>query len=237
MSTGRAIAVIAAHPDDEILGCGGTVARHIAAGHTVRTLIAAEGITSRVETIDADDVRRKLEALQRAARSANARLGVKDVEFLGLPDNRLDGLDRLDVIRRVDDFISRCRPDTIYTHHGGDLNVDHRIVFEAVLTACRQLPGASIRRLLSFEIPSSTEWQSPVLATPFQPDWFVDIGATLSIKLDALAEYESEMREWPHPRSLRGVSHLAAWRGATCGCEAAEAFVLIRQTITEGDHL
>jgi LmbE family N-acetylglucosaminyl deacetylase len=106
--------------------------------------------------------------------------------------------------------------------------VDHRVVYQAVVTACRPQPEHSVKTLLLFEIPSSTEWQPPAFS-PFAPNWFVDISATLAIKLDALAAYESELRDWPHPRSLKAVEHLARWRGATVGVEAAESFVLARE--------
>lgn len=142
------------------------------------------------------------------------------------PDNRLDSVDRLDLTRFIEERVGVTSPRTVYTHHYGDVNVDHRRVAECTLTACRPLPGAGVRRVLLFETPSSTEWGSP--AQSFTPNWFVDISATLDRKLAALGQYASELREFPHPRSGDGVTHLARWRGATAGVDAAEAFFLAR---------
>ena len=116
----------------------------------------------------------------------------------------------------------------VYSHWIGDVNIDHRRIHEAVVAACRPQPGHPVESLLFFEVASSTEWQTPGSAPAFQPNWFVDISATLDTKLAALAAYQAELRDWPHPRSTRGVEHLARWRGSTVGCEAAEAFVLGR---------
>lgn len=220
----RSVLVVAAHPDDEVLGCGGTMARHAAEGDTVNVAIVAEGITSRGGAGAADG----LAELAAAARAANAILGVAAVRLLGLPDNRLDGMDRLDLVQRVEALVAEFRPDIIYTHHAGDLNVDHRRVHEAVVTAARPLPGCAVTTLLFFEVASSTEWQPPGSAVPFVPSWFVDISAELERKEAALRAYSGEMRPWPHARSVQAVSHLARWRGASAGMEAAEAFMLGR---------
>jgi len=225
------VAVIAAHPDDEVLGCGGTMARHVRAGERVDVLIMAEGLTSRDDARDAAARVDDLEALKRVARAANTALGVTDLEFAGFPDNRLDGVDLLDVVKAVEAFLAARRPSVVYTHHPSDLNVDHRIVSQAVATACRPQPGAPVQTVLFFEVPSSTEWQPPGGYGPFVPAWFVDIGATLPQKLEALVHYAGEMRAWPHARSLRAVESLAHWRGATIGAEAAEAFALGRHLI------
>jgi N-acetylglucosamine malate deacetylase 1 len=117
----------------------------------------------------------------------------------------------------------------VYTHHAGDLNIDHRRTHEATLTACRPQLNHPVARLLAFETPSSTEWQQPSGALSFSPNWFVDISSTLESKMLALKAYSQEMRPWPHPRSYQGVEHLAGWRGATVGCDAAEAFMLVRE--------
>jgi LmbE family N-acetylglucosaminyl deacetylase len=149
----------------------------------------------------------------------------------GLPDNRLDSLDRLAVIQRVEAHIERWKPSVVYTHHVGDLNIDHQVVHHAVVTACRPQPGRSVERLLFFEVASSTEWQPPGSGVPFQPNWFVDITETLDTKLAALDAYRAEMREWPHSRSLSAVEHMARWRGVSVGVASAEAFSLGRQIL------
>lgn len=228
MHTTKRILVVAAHPDDEVLGCGGAMAVHAKAGDEVHVVIMAEGVTSRDAQRDAGTNDAQLRTLAEAARKANALLGVSSVVLHGLPDNRMDSLDRLDVIRLVEREIDRVQPAVVYTHHGGDLNIDHRIVHESVLTACRPQPGACVNSLLFFEVPSSTDWLAASPAAVFAPNWFVDIAPVLELKLQALACYASEMRPWPHARSIQALQHLAGWRGASVGMEAAEAFVLGR---------
>ena len=227
----KSILFVAAHPDDEVLGCGGTIARHADAGDHVQVLIVAEGATSRQQHRDRNQATGELSALAQAAQQAGAILGAQGVELLDLPDNRLDSLDRLDLIKHIEERIARHQPQVVYLHHAGDVNVDHRRLHEAVVTACRPTPGQPVRRLLSFEVASSTEWQPPGSAPPFQPNWFVDISAQWPRKREALAAYASEMRPWPHARSLEALEHLARWRGAQVGVEAAEAFCLLRQLV------
>jgi len=223
------VLVVAAHPDDEVLGCGGTIARHAEAGDQVQVLIVAEGATSRLQYRDRGQASDELSALAQAARKAGDILGVAGVELLDCPDNRLDSLDRLDLIKRIEARMDRHQPQVVYVHHAGDVNVDHRRLHEAVITACRPTPGQPVRRLLSFEVASSTEWQPPGSAPAFQPNWFVDITSHWLRKREALAAYASEMRPWPHARSIEALEHLARWRGAQVGVEAAEAFCLLRQ--------
>ena len=224
-----AVLVVAAHPDDEVLGCGGTIARHGDAGDQVQVLIVAEGATSRQQKRDRDEVAGNLSALAQAAQAAGAVLGASGVELLDLPDNRLDSLDRLDLIKRIEERIALHQPQVVYVHHAGDVNIDHRRLHEAVVTACRPTPGQLVRRLLSYEVASSTEWQPSGSAPAFQPNWFVDISAQWHRKRQALEAYAAEMRPWPHSRSLDALEHLARWRGAQVGVEAAEAFCLLRQ--------
>ena len=223
------ILVVAAHPDDEVLGCGGTIARHAEAGDPVQVLIVAEGATSRQQTRDRAEASDELTSLFESAQKAGAILGAQGVELLHLPDNRLDSLDRLDLIKQIEARIDRHQPDVVYVHHAGDVNVDHRRLHEAVVTGCRPTPGQPVRRLLSYEVASSTEWQPPGSAPGFQPNWFVDISAQWPRKREALLAYASEMRSWPHARSIEALEHLARWRGAQVGVEAAEAFCLLRQ--------
>lgn len=225
------VLVVAAHPDDEVLGCGGTIARHADAGDQVQVLIVAEGATSRQQQRDRNQATKALSALAQAAQQAGAILGAQGVEMLDLPDNRLDSLDRLDLIKHIEERIVCYQPQVVYVHHAGDVNVDHRRLHEAVVTACRPMPGQPVRLLLSFEVASSTEWQPPGSAPSFQPNWFVDISAQWPRKREALAAYASEMRPWPHARSLKALEHLARWRGAQVGVEAAEAFCLLRQLV------
>jgi LmbE family N-acetylglucosaminyl deacetylase len=223
------ILVIAAHPDDEVLGCGGTIARYAQAGREVRTLILGEGLTSRSRERDRNQYAGELSRLAEAAQRANEILGVRSLTLKSFPDNRMDSLDRLEIIQEIEEFVRESRGGVVYTHHRGDLNVDHQIVHEAVVTACRPIPDQPVTKLCFFEVPSSTEWQVPALPTPFVPNYFVEITDTLALKLEALRAYHSEIRPWPHARSIEAVEHLARWRGATVGVCAAEAFVLGRE--------
>ena len=223
------VLVVAAHPDDEVLGCGGTIARHSDAGDRVHVLIVAEGATSRQHQRDRSEVVDKLSSLAQAAKSAGSILGAADVELLDFPDNRLDSVDRLDLIKHIEQRVDACKPKVVYLHHAGDVNIDHRRLHEAVVTACRPIPNQTVQRLLSFEVASSTEWQPHCSAPSFQPNWFVDITDQWERKREALISYASEMRAWPHARSLKALEHLARWRGAQVGVEIAEAFSLLRQ--------
>lgn len=228
----KRVLVVAAHPDDEVLGCGGTIARHADAGDQVQVLIVAEGATSRQQQRDRGQASEELSALALAAQQAGVILGAQGVEVLDLPDNRLDSLDRLDLVKQIEERITRHQPQVVYVHHVGDVNVDHRRLHEAVITACRPTPGHPVRRLLSFEVASSTEWQPPGSAPVFQPNWFIDISAQWPRKREAMAAYASEMRPWPHARSIDALEHLARWRGAQVGLDAAEAFCLLRYLAT-----
>lgn len=231
MSVCKTVLVVAAHPDDEVVGCGGSIARWSQAGCRVHVLLLADGETSRAtESVDVSP--ELLKHRQQAARQAAAILGC-EVESLAMPDNRMDELALLDVVKPIETAIGRLQPCTVLTHHVGDVNIDHRVVHEAVLAACRPQPGHPVHELLFFELPSSTEWRPPGSAQPFQPNLFIDITSTLATKLKALEAYANELREFPHPRSMRAVEALARWRGATAGVDAAEAFILGRRLITD----
>jgi LmbE family N-acetylglucosaminyl deacetylase len=220
----KTIAVVAAHPDDEILGCGGTLAAHVEAGEEVHILILTEGVASRIGVRVAEDQAK----LQKAAAAASREVGSQSLELAKLPDNRMDSLDLLDVIKKVESFFQRVKPDVVYTHHLGDLNIDHGITHKAVVTAARPLPGKVSPTLLFFETPSSTEWQTQASGGGFNPNWFVDITHTVAKKRKALMAYALEMREFPHSRSVQAIEALWRWRGACIGVEAAEAFMLGR---------
>lgn len=228
---GKRVLVVAAHPDDEILGCGGTVLRHIAGGDVVHTMIMAEGLTSRDETRDADGRSEELLELHTQAKRAAAFMGVEKLILHGFPDNRMDVVALLDVVKKVETEVKDFQPEIVYTHHAGDVNIDHRIVHDAVVTACRPLPEQSVTRLLFFETVSSTEWQPPQSYPVFAPNWYVDIGAVMEKKLKALHFYDSEMREYPHQRSYKGIEFLAQSRGSTVGTIYAEAFILGRMMV------
>jgi N-acetylglucosamine malate deacetylase 1 len=144
----------------------------------------------------------------------------------------MDSLELLDVIKVIEEYVNRIQPDIVYTHHVGDLNIDHQRIHEAVITACRPIPDHPVKTLLFFEVPSSTEWYSFESGKFFAPNWYMDISDVFDLKLKALKVYQAEMRVWPHPRSLMAVEHLARWRGASVGVEAAEAFMVGRNLIS-----
>lgn len=218
----RIILVVAAHPDDEVLGCGGTIARHVADGDTVHTLFMTDGVGSRGESDKLVVSERRV-----AAEKAKGILGIRTATYQVWPDNRLDSVSLLDVVQSLEGVISSLQPQVIYTHHIGDLNIDHRITHQAVLTACRPQPGFGVREIYAFEVPSSTEWATPN-RDPFLPTAYVNIGDFLATKVQALKAYDAEMREQPHSRSVEHIESMARHRGYSVGVAAAEAFMTIR---------
>jgi LmbE family N-acetylglucosaminyl deacetylase len=222
------ILVIAAHPDDEVLGVGGTMARHIQKGDQVSVLIVTDGVTAR-HTVT--------EPQKMATRKACQILGVEAVNFANLPDQRLDALPLLDVIEPIYTLVKELRPQVVYTHHRGDANQDHRRIFEATLVAVRPFGNNPVERVLCYEVASSTEWGPPLTDWAFLPNVYVDISPTLELKIQALAAYQetfqSEVKPFPHPRSSEALYIYAQQRGVTVGLPAAEAFVLIRELIKE----
>jgi len=224
----KTILVIAAHPDDEVLGCGGTIARLTSEGSNVYTLILGEGVTSRDRKRDLAKRENEIAELKKQAENANRILGVKKVYTFDFPDNRFDSVPLLDIIKTIEKIKEDIKPDIVFTHHHGDLNIDHQITFKAVMTAFRPTKDQSVREIYSFEIPSSTEWNAPSSLTYFMPDYFVDVNKSLEIKINALKEYKMELRDFPHPRSLRAVELNAKQWGVKMGFEAAEAFKTVR---------
>lgn len=223
----KSILVLAAHPDDEVLGCGGTIAKLARQGATIHVAFLADGVSSRSGDLTAQQA--ELASRRIAAQKACDILGVKSLSFGDFPDNRMDTIALLDIIKPIEALVAKFQADTVFTHHAGDVNIDHRRIHEAVSAACRPQPGYPVKTVLCFEVPSSTEWQLSGSAPAFAPNWFVDISDSLDLKLAALEAYTAELRPWPHPRSRQGVEHLARWRGATVGVGAAEAFILGRQ--------
>lgn len=225
MTNNKKVLIVAAHADDEILGCGGTMAKHTDAGDHVAVLFLTDGVGAR-GTGDADS--QNVVLRDQAAERALAIVGAKLLKRLNFPDNAMDSVSRIDVIQAVEKEISAYKPDTVYTHHGGDLNIDHRRALEAVMTACRPQPGTHIKAIYSFEVASSTGWQGMSLCNSFVPNHYVEITEQLERKMEALRAYEEEMRSFPHARSVEALEYQARWRGSQVGVAAAEAFVLER---------
>ena len=231
VNTPAKVLVIVAHPDDEIIGCGGTMVRHVQEGDVVDVLFLAEGVTARDSNCDLVARAADIELRESAACAAAAKVGVRSVTFHRSPDNRSDQVPLIEWAKLVEAAISKVKPDTVYTHHIGDLNIDHRRVHEAVMVACRPQPGHSVRRIFSFEVLSSTEWAAPSPATAFIPNRFVEITSQLHSKEHALACYGTELHDFPHPRSIEAVRALSRYRGASAGFEAAEAFCVLRDLV------
>ncbi len=222
------ILVVAAHPDDEVLGCGGTIARLTSEGNCVYTLILGEGVTSRDGKRDLAKRENELAELKKQVENSNKILGVKKVYTFDFPDNRFDSVPLLDIIKTIEETKDGFKPDIVFTHHIGDLNIDHQVTFKAVMASCRPTNDESVKEIYSFEIPSSTEWNGPSSLTYFMPDYFVDVNKSLEIKINALKEYKTELRDFPHPRSLKAVELNAEQWGVKMGFEAAEAFKTVR---------
>lgn len=228
---GQIVLVVAAHPDDEALGCGGAMARHAAEGDKVHILFLAEGVTARYPSADLQAAAGEIEARETMGRNAAQAVGAEPPRFVRNPDNRLDTVALIDLAKEVEREIAALEPALIYTHHGGDLNLDHRRVHDAVVTACRPVEGHPVRAIYSFEVLSSTDWTHSDAFARFRPQHFVDIGAYLDRKLAAIDCYAGEMRAFPHPRSREAIIALAQHRGAASGCRAAEAFAVLRQVV------
>ena len=173
-------------------------------------------------------MQKELRHLKLEAEQSAKILGIKELLFKDFPDNRFDTVPLLTIVKAVEEVKEQIEPNVIYTHHQGDLNIDHQITFQAVLTACRPKKDETVREIYSFEVPSSTEWSSPVALNYFMPNVFIDITETLEKKVEALRAYQGELREYPHPRSPEAIRAIAHRWGSTVGVEAAEAFQLIR---------
>jgi LmbE family N-acetylglucosaminyl deacetylase len=215
--------VIAAHPDDEVLGCGGYMSV-FSEKNEVCTAIVTEGCSAQYAGPGCEDL---IERKKAAALAANRVLGVRDVFFGGFPDMRLDTVSHIDVNAFLRGVVSETRPDVILTHHPGDINVDHQLVYSSTLVAARPA-GKRAPDLLLYETPSATEWQSYDFKTAFIPNVFIDISDRVEQKLDALKCYDIELRAFPHPRSEKALRAYAAYRGLAAGLCAAEAFRLLR---------
>lgn len=218
----KKVLVVAAHPDDEILGMGGTIARHVKQGDEVTVVWVTDG--SSTQYPDRPEI---IERKYREAGAALETLGVRNWIKGGLPDMRLDVTPHVEINRVVEQALARSEADTVYSIHP-DVNRDHRAVFESAAVATRPRPGSRVRRFLTYAPLSSNEW-TPAPEQTFIPTWFVDISADLDTKLRAFACHGTEQREWPHPRSARAIEVAAALCGSVIGTAAAEPFVLIRE--------
>lgn len=221
----KRILTVAAHPDDEVLGPGGTLIRHRQEGDEVYCLILGEGIMSRES-----GTKKEKDNLLKDAHRAAKLIGFKESHFTHFPDNEFDTVSLLKITKEVERVIATIKPHTIYTHHEYDLNIDHRLTFQAVLTASRPCNSDCPREILTFETLSSTEWQRKGQKT-FNPSMYVDVTDFIEKKIEAMRAYTSEIRDYPHPRSADGIRILAQYRGLESGLRFAEAFSVIRKII------
>ena len=223
------VAVVVAHPDDEVLAFGGSICRHVDFGESVSVLILATGLASRAtDGVVCSD---QLEKLRSEARAAAKIMGVTAIEFADFPDNRMDSVALLDVVKVISTFLEKISATTIYTHHVGDLNIDHSITARAVMTAARPLPGSCVNRIYAGEVLSSSEFS--FRENRFVPTTYIAIESYLERKCVALNCYSTELRQWPHPRSIQAVKSLAQFRGSESGMTAAEGFLVVREVISE----
>lgn len=219
----KKILIICAHPDDEILGAGGVIAKHVSEGEEAFCLVLGEGALSRGTAS-----KKILDKLKKEARESAKVIGLKEIYFSDFPDNSFDSVPLLKITKKVEEYIKKIKPDIVYTHFENDLNIDHRLVFQAVMTACRPCNGFCPREIFAFEVLSSTEWQAGE-GKKFSPNFYVDIEKFIGKKKAAMEKYASELRDYPHSRSLEGIEVIAKYRGIESGMKLAEAFRLIRR--------
>lgn len=225
----KKILVVAAHPDDEALGCGGALSKFSKLGYKINVVFFSDGVASR----DINSIKKKKDILQRRKSSYKAAkiLGVNKIEFFNLPDNQFDTVSLLKIVKLIEKMIQKYTPSIIFTHYDNDLNIDHRIISQAVATATRPYMNSSVKKILLFEVLSSSESNFSSTSKSFSPNFFLNITNDLKTKIKALKCYSQELRKWPHPRSLEGVTNLAKVRGSACGLKFAESFIMLREIV------
>jgi len=229
----KRVLVVVAHPDDEILGIGATAFQLIHRNDcVVRAVILGEGLTSRSSDRNIDEWRKSLNKHQSNIKDAQRIIGYESVGIYNFPDNRFDSVPLLDIIKVIEKEKHEFKPDVIFTHHGGDVNIDHQRTFDAVITACRPLPDELVKTIIAFETMSGTEWRPSSDPRHFIPNMFVEIDeVSLKAKTNAMESYEFEKRDYPHPRSPEALRIRALMWGVANGMNMAEAFQLIRTRI------
>lgn len=213
--------IIAAHPDDEILGCGGYIKKYSTV-ENIEVLILTNGCNTRY---DSDMINQ----LQRNALLASNHLGSYKIHFEDLPNQGLDSIPLTKVIKVIEKHLQRFRPNKVFTHHFSDLNLDHQIAYKASITACRPIPNQHVLEIYSYFTPSSTEWNQTGTLDRFEPNWILDISSEIEFKLNAMKEYKSEVRDYPHPRSIEALNIYSKYFGISHGLLAAEPYQLIRK--------
>ena len=214
--------VFAAHPDDEVLGCGGTI-KKLSKKFNIIVVFFTTGISSR----DTSSKKKQIRNLKKDCREANKLLGSNKIIFLDLKDNQLDTYPRIFVIKKIEKILKTYKPQIVFTHHFEDLNIDHQVISNALITACRpNLKNKYLKKILFFEVLSSTEWS---VKRNFNPNYYQEINNFISYKLKAMKEYKTEIQQNPLPRSIETIKSLAKLRGSEIGMNYAEAFILFRE--------
>ena len=226
----KKILIVVAHPDDELLGLGATMNRLISEyNNSVHVVILGEGITSRSDNRDVKKWEDELLIHRNNIKQAQAAIGYSSVSIYDFPDNRFDTVALLDIIKVIEKEKANFKPEVIFTHHGGDVNVDHQRTFEAVITACRPMAHELVKTIITFETPSGTEWRASTDPKHFIPNLIIEISEEgLKAKIDAMECYEFEKRPYPHPRSPEALRVVAQRWGVMTGTKLAEAFCLVR---------
>ena len=225
MQIGNRILVISSHPDDELLGLGGTIKKMSESGREIDLVILGTGLSSRQSSKDNLN-ENDLISLRNNAIEASKILGYNSINFESLPDNRFDSIDLLDIVKIIENYIDKFKPQTVFSHFYDDLNIDHTISTRAVLTATRPIKGNCVKNVILYETPSSTEWN---FTASFRPNFFVDTSLHHKFKYKAMSQYTTEKRDFPHPRSEIALDSIATKWGTTIGTKYAEAFVIVRQ--------
>ena len=221
------VLIIVAHPDDEVLGMGGTIYKYTSQGIEVDLLIVTDGSSSQYS--QRSDIESILAAKKIETRKCADLLGINKIFYGNLPDMKLDAIPHIEINRVIEGVIDEVKPSIVYTHFSGDVNKDHRCVYESTLVACRPVKNQCVKKLFSYSVPSSTEWNIQTENSVYTPNWYEDIsGEYAEIKYKAFSCYETEARPYPHPRSTEYLSILDSAEGLKVGLQAAESFILLR---------
>jgi len=226
----KQIMLVVAHPDDELLGLGATMHKLVHEQQCqIHVVILGEGITSRADSRDTQRWKKELTRHRENIKQAQSAIGYQSVNIYNFPDNRFDTVALLDIIKVIEKEKQEFRPDIIFTHHGGDLNIDHQRTFQAVITACRPMAGETVKTIICFETPSGTEWRPINDPFHFHPNLFISVNEeNIKAKIHGMESYEFEKRSYPHPRSPEALRILAQKHGISVGSDFAEAFVIVR---------
>lgn len=225
MTRNKNILVVAAHPDDDAFGCGGTIRKLANKKNKIFAVYFTDGVSARIKSVnDAKKIRERKKHSENAAKI----MGIKKCYYHSFPDNKLDTIPLLEIVKKIEQFIKKIKPELILTHFENDLNYDHQIINRAVVTATRPKPNEIVKKILLFETLSSTEWRFSNKKKIFNPNYFVDVTKTINHKIKSIKCYKKEVFNWPHPRSEKGVKTLAMYRGQSVGLKFAEAFQLLR---------